>query len=133
MPVAIDGPVGLRMRSQNVRNNSRDQEKVIGLLAKIPAAQGGKKDDWEVPPLAGPDGSCPKFLVDAIWNFQFFWRSKGVAHVVDGVVDPGMTSLRKLNELAAGGGDTPPTPVDPQTLPLDIIVRFTGGKTRRRR
>jgi hypothetical protein len=125
MAVSLDGPVGLRWRVQSVKNARGDQDKVINSLASIPEAQGGKKETWTVPPLSGPDGSCPKFVADAIWDFQTFWKKKGVCHVVDGVVDPGKTTLRKLNELAGGGGgggggtDT--------KLPLDIFVYFRGA------
>ena len=66
--IQIDGPVGLRWRTQNVQNNARDQAKVIKLLKAIPAAQGGKREAWVVSPTPGPDGSCPRPLADAIWR-----------------------------------------------------------------
>lgn len=105
--IDVEGPVGFRFKRQNVRNLSRDQEKILNLLAAIPASQGGKKEAWAVRPLSGPDGSCPQTLSDAIWDFQTFWKHRGVFHTVDGVVDPHRTSIRKLNELAGGGSVTP--------------------------
>jgi hypothetical protein len=97
--VSIDGPVGLRWRSQNVTNNARDQDKIIKLLAGIPEAQGGKKGAWVTPPLSGPDKECPKFVADAIWEFQSFWKAKGVFRIIDGVVDPGMNTIKQMNDL----------------------------------
>ena len=105
--VNIDAPVGIRYRRQNVTNFSRDQEKILNLLAAIPASQGGKKEAWMIRPLSGPDGSCPQFLADAIREFQTFWKAKGALRNVDGVVDPGQRTIRKLNELASGGAIVP--------------------------
>lgn len=107
--VDVSEPVGFRFKRQNVRNKSSDQDIIIDLLIAIPAAQGGKKESWVVRPLAGPDGSCPQHLSDAIWDFQAFWKSKGVFHDIDGVVDPRHHTIRKLNELASGGVITPVT------------------------
>jgi hypothetical protein len=119
MAESIDGPVGLRSRTQNVTNNARDQDKVIKLLAAIPESQGGKRDAWKIPPLSGGDRNCPKFVADAIWEFQTFWKARGVCRIVDGVVDPGKTTIRKLNELASSA---PPQP-KPST---DMIVLIKG-------
>lgn len=99
--VSLDGPVGLRGRVAKVKNSNNDQQKVISLLSDIPFAQGGKKDDWEVPPLAGPDGVCPQILASAIWDFQSWWKLAGLFKNIDGVVDPGGNTLRYLNIFAA--------------------------------
>lgn len=109
---SISGPVGLRHRKQNVTNKAVDQATIIGLLAVIPESQGGKGTAWATPPIAGGDGSCPPALANAIWEFQDFWKKKGVFHNIDGVVDPGMNTLKKLNELS-GGGPPPPSPTPP--------------------
>ena len=98
--VSLDGPVGLRGRIANVRNSNDDQQKVITLLSEIPSVFAGKKDDWEVPPLAGPDGVCPQVLAQAIWDFQSWWKLAGIFHNIDGVVDPGGNTLRYLNFFA---------------------------------
>jgi pimeloyl-ACP methyl ester carboxylesterase len=128
MAVSIDGPVGLRFHRQNVKNNAEDQRKVVKLLAAIPKSQGGKKEEWGTPPLAGPDGTCPKLLVDAIWDFQVFWKKQGLFHNIDAVVDPNMNTLKQLNKLASGGSVDPPNPPnDPTTKAQDIILRFTGA------
>jgi hypothetical protein len=111
MAVSIDGPVGLRWRKQKVKSNTDDQAKIIGLLAGISRSQGGKKEEWPTTPLSGSNGSCPQFLADAIWDFQLFWKNSGVFHNIDGVVDPGMNTLRQLNLLASGS----PAPVVPDT------------------
>jgi hypothetical protein len=117
MAVSIDGPVGGRLQRQNVTNNAKDQAKIIDLLTKIPKAQGGKKEEWPAPPLSGPNGSCPSFVADAIWDFQVFWKSKGAFHNIDGVVDPGMHTLAQLNLLAVGL--VPPVPLPgPSIAPL---------------
>lgn len=99
--VSLSGPVGVRGRIQNTKNSADDQRKVIDLLAAIPSMYGGKKDAWPAPPLAGASGSCPKFLCDAIWDFQSFWKRSGVFHNIDGVVDPDGNTLRQLNALAS--------------------------------
>jgi hypothetical protein len=102
--VTIDGPVGIRFRTQNTRNLSTDQAKIIELLKQIPPEQGGQKGKWTGQLLVGPNGRCPKFLDDAIWEFQAFWKRKGVFHHIDGVVDPLGNTLKKMNELTPGGG-----------------------------
>lgn len=114
--VTIDGPVGLRFRKQNVKNNASDQGKVIQLLAKIPKAQGGKSEEWRVPPLSGPNGNCPQFVSDAIWDFQLFWKGKGHFQHIDGVVDPDKNTLAQLNMLALG--TTPPKPPPGPSTPF---------------
>ena len=98
--IGLAGPVGLRGRIANVRNSNDDQQKVITLLSEIPSVQGGKKDDWEVPPLAGPDGVCPQVLAFAIWDFQSWWKRFGIFKNIDGVVDPGGNTLTYLNFFA---------------------------------
>ncbi|MEJ1157384.1 hypothetical protein [Prosthecomicrobium sp. N25] len=116
-PIALDGPVGLRFRTQNVANTNIDQQRVIYLLASIPSSEGGMGDEWAVQPLAGPDRQCPKHVADAIWKFQSFWKARGVFRHIDGVVDPGMNTLRQMNKLA--GNAVPPGPApnapDPKT------------------
>jgi len=102
----LSGAVGLRNRVQNVANSARDQAKLIRLLAAIPDSQGGKRDSWPTPPLAGADRQCARPLADAIWDFQVFWKKRGRFSVIDGVVDPGKSSLRRMNELVNG----PPEP-----------------------
>ena len=119
--VTLDGPVGLRFRKQNVRNNASDQDKVIKLLAKIPKAQGGKKEEWATVPLTGADGACPSFVSDAIWDFQVFWKNKGHFHNIDGVVDPKMNTLAQMNLLAAGV--TPPAPPPGPHTPFEVPLK----------
>ena len=99
--VSLAGPVGLRGRIANVRNSNDDQQKVIAMLSEIPCAYGGKKEDWDVPPLAGPDGVCPQVLALAIWDFQSLWKSTGLFKNIDGVVDPGGNTLKYLNFFSA--------------------------------
>lgn len=109
MATTIDGPVGLRNRIQQVTNNASDQQSIAKMLGLISASQGGKREAWAVaPPAPGTDRNCSKPLADAIWDFQTFWRGKEQLVVVDGVVDPGKSSLRKMNELADAA---PPLPV----------------------
>lgn len=106
--VTISAPVGVRFRTQNVRNNAADQQKIIALLHRIPGNQGGKREAWPAAPLAGVDGNCPQFLRDAIWDFQAFWKARGTFKNIDGVVDPGGNTLRRLNALT--GSPVPPGP-----------------------
>lgn len=131
MGVDLDGPVGLRARVGNVRNLASDQGKIIGLLASIPEWQGGKQSTWSVPPLAGASGQCPQLLANAIWDFQVYWRQRGVFHIIDGVVDPHGHTLRQLNALASGapapgpppGGLTdPPAAPDAPDYPLKPVI-----------
>ena len=99
--VSLSGPVGRRGRITQVTNNNQDQQNVIDLLAAIPRIHGGMKEHWQVTPLAGPSGSCPQFLADAIWDFQSWWKRIGVFKNIDGVVDPGGNTLKQLNFLAS--------------------------------
>jgi hypothetical protein len=122
MAVVLDGPAGVVRpgswwRTQPVTNYARDQQKIIGLLAAIARSQGGKKEDWPTSPSPGPDGSCPVSLANAIWDFQVFWKSRGLFKNIDGVADPAGNTLRKLNELAPGGGVLPPSPPLPPVPP----------------
>src|SRR5262245_59539672 len=103
MPAKIAGPVGLRNRSQNVSNNAVDKSTVTELLATISKAQGGKSEDWTQRPDVGPSGSCPAEIANAIWEFQSFWKQRGVFHNIDGVVDPNGNTIRHLTKLAAAG------------------------------
>jgi hypothetical protein len=100
-----------------VTNAAVDQVKIITLLAAIPASQGGQRENWVVPPLSGPDGSCPQLLADAIWNFQTLWHNLGVLLVVDGVVDPDKSTLNRLNDLADANA---------VAQAVDAIVKFQG-------
>lgn len=112
--LTITGPVGRRWRQANVRNAAADQATIIRLLASIPAGDGGQLEAWAIPPAAGPDGACPPELAEAIWAFQVHWRDRGVFKVIDGVVDPGMNTLAKLNALAAKRQR--PSPPHPRAL-----------------
>jgi len=95
-------PVGLRNRHTNVTNKHADQVVVIGLLSRIGNACGGKREAWTSPPAAGPDGTCPPALADAIWDFQTEWHHRGLLSAPDGVVDPGGHTLRHLDALLNG-------------------------------
>lgn len=117
----IRGPVGKRHNTQNVTNSAEDQRIVIGLLSSISTEQGGKREAWPAPPLAGPPGQCPSFVVDAIWDFQRFWKTKGVFHNIDGVVDPGGRTLKRLNEIVRGAPPAPPPGPDPSPPRQPII------------
>jgi len=98
----LSHPVGLRHRHTNMTNKNADQVVVIGLLSRIGKKCGGKREDWTPPPEAGPDGTCPSALVDAIWDFQTNWHGRGLLPAPDGVVDPGGHSLRQLDALLNG-------------------------------
>ncbi|MEJ1158224.1 hypothetical protein [Prosthecomicrobium sp. N25] len=104
MVVQIDFPVGLRDRKTPVRNMQADQAKVLGLLAEIPEDKGGFRARWialgPMRPQAGADGAIPRDVAEAIWQFQLFWKNRGVFKVIDGVVDPDGNTLKKMNELA---------------------------------
>lgn len=98
----ISHPVGLRHRTKNVANYQSDQITIIDMISSIWKKCGGKREDWTLRPLAGADGNCPKFLVDAIWDFQTEWHKRGVLRTIDGVVDPDGHTLRHMNALAHG-------------------------------
>lgn len=130
MATTLDGPVGIVKpgswwRKQRVTNWARDQVKIIQLLASVPAAQGGQKESWTVPPLAGADGACPSHLADAIWSFQQYWKSRGEFHNIDGVVDPGGHTVRKLDQLGSGP-KPPPLPVVDFVCGPDVTAEVQG-------
>jgi hypothetical protein len=86
-------------------NTVKDQELVISLLNAIDSAKGGTKEK----PLTGKPihGICSAALYAAIVNFQ----SKQMGLVVDGHIDPGKSTIKRLNLLAGGaapGGGTGP-------------------------
>jgi hypothetical protein len=106
MAVDLVGPVGLRGRRENVLNLGGDQGAVIDLLSAIGLSNGGREEPWSKGsdpwlgrPVPGDDGDCPAALADAIWVFQDHWRARGVFRAIDGVVDPGGNTLKKMNEL----------------------------------
>ena len=113
MAVSIDAPVGLRNRTTNVANLSRDQERILHLLSQIAVMDGGKEEAWPARPLAGADGDCPGLLAAAIWDFQTHWKRKGVFQHIDGVVDPGGRTLEQMNHLISANHDSGPL------LPID--------------
>jgi len=122
----LQGAVGLRWRKQQVKNTQSDQKKVAALLAAIPGASGGKKDQWYAPPLPGPNGQCTPALADAIWSFQQLWKSRGVFQVIDGTVDPGMHTWQTLVKLAKGQAPTPPQPASGEKKLLNSQPRVPG-------
>ncbi len=125
--VSLTGPVGLRNRTEKVRNLSVDQRQIISLLSRIPESNGGRQAAWSSDlPLEELDGNIKKSVADAIFEFQKYWLGRGVT-MADGVVDPTGHTLKQLN-LLADGGSTPVAPVTPKSrLPLDILVRFDGA------
>jgi hypothetical protein len=110
---SISKPVGKRNRTTQVANVVLDQQWILWALASIPPSEGGMKEDWPAPPLAGPPGRCTDDLANAIWKFQCFWKAKGEFHVIDGVVDPGKHTLQKLNYLVGGSAPPGPAPAPP--------------------
>ncbi len=110
---SISGPVGIRNRTQQVANAVVDQAKIIELLSLIDPSDGGKRGVWTPPPLPGQP--CPPQLADAIRVFQELWRARGELRGVDGVVDPGGGTLRKLDALASGRL-VGPSGVDPSLI-----------------
>ena len=134
MTIRLDGAVGMRDAKTNVRNLASDQRKVISLLAAIGDEKGGKRGAWSSPPPAPGDGACSWDLRNAIWDFQTYWKERGVFHNIDGVVDPFGHTLRHKNFLAPAGSAggyqpiypgyqaDPPQPADPDPLPLNPLV-----------
>jgi hypothetical protein len=98
---SIGGPVGIRNRTQQVKNAVADQVAIIGLLSRIAPVDGGQRGLWITPPLPGPAGQCPRPLADAIRSFQEVWRTRGELRSADGVVDPSGGTHRKLDACAA--------------------------------
>jgi hypothetical protein len=108
---ALDGPVGLRWRRERVRNLYDDQNYVIGELQQIPSALGGKQEAWRRgAPSPTANGVCPPDLVEAIYDFQEFWKSQDKLKVADGVCDPRGSTIR-LMELAVIGLAFAPDPL----------------------
>ena len=123
--INLNGPVG-RSNSRKVANSNADQRVVIELLAGISAMDGGKKEAWTAPPMAGPSGQCPPFLADAIWEFQSYWKGKGIFHDIDGVVDPGGNALKHMARLAYRSGGSRVIPIDPPNKGSGLLSTLTG-------
>lgn len=119
MSTNLQGPVGLRNRAANTRNLQDDQATVIQLLASIPDGLGGKQMSWSTAPLSGPSGQCPELLANAIWDFQVFWKKRGVFHNIDGVVDPYGHTLRQMISLSLGKPSGPSSAPDTPSQPAD--------------
>ena len=124
MAVDIAGPVGVVRpgswwRTQKVTNFLEDQKQIKELLEKIPASRGGKKETFPTLAFVFVDGKGDPQLAEAIFDFQQFWKAKGFFQNIDGVVDRGMNTIKKLNELADEKPDV--------GLVADIIIRFQGA------
>ncbi len=108
---ALDGPVGFRWKREKVQNLYDDQNYVIGELQQIPSALGGKQEAWAFgAPSPTANGVCPPDLVDAIFDFQEFWKSQNKLKVADGVCDPRGSTIH-LMELAVMGMAFAPDPL----------------------
>lgn len=104
----MSGPVGIRNRTKNVANLFDDKEFVVGLLAQIDESNGGKLKAWNpVRPAVGIDGTCPKEIADAIWDFQVLWKSQGKFKVIDGVVDPHGHTKQMMEWIILGLANAP--------------------------
>jgi hypothetical protein len=117
MAVDIDNSVGkLANGTRECTNSAKDQEKIIGLLNKIDVGLGGTK---QKPLTAKPvNGICAPGLYVAIINFQ----TKQTGLVVDGHIDPGKSSIKRLNALTGGstpggGGSSPGGTPGDETIP----------------
>jgi hypothetical protein len=126
----ITARVGLLHRRQQVTNHMVDQQTVADLLAHIPQHAGGTLGLW--PPhvlFLGSPGQCTGELGMAIWAFQERWQRTGELRVVDGVVDPGGSTLKALNTVAALHGYRP-APLPDMALPKisfgQRLQRFPG-------
>lgn len=118
----IDGAVGIRWGSSQVRNSARDQNTIIDLLARIKEVDGGMAHLWSFRPLDGGEHQCPKHLHEAILRFQKVWVSKRSLNVADGVVDVGGSSLQLMNKLTLGSLILPPGGVVDDATIVDVIV-----------
>lgn len=116
----VDGAVGIRWRTTQVRNSVRDQNTVIELLARIKQSDAGMAHLWDIRPLAGGDHQCASVVHDAIRLFQTHWVSKKELTSADGVVDQSGPTLRLMNRLAIGAPRA--TGVVDEPVFVDVIV-----------
>lgn len=98
----LQGSVGKARKPRTApANATADQQTILDLLARVPSAEGGKREAWKdgAKPKAGTPPHCNPILADAIWDFQKFWLPKGGVKGDDGVVDKGGSTWNKLLEL----------------------------------
>jgi hypothetical protein len=97
------------------KNNEPDVEEVQTLLDVVPVSAGGANPPIDI------DGWCGNKTQAAILNFQ---RVQKFA-VQDGRVDPGKTTIKRLNELAQGPGTrtVAPPDMDPAQLALQSVMQ----------
>lgn len=97
----------------NGANHDKDVDEVQTLLDVIPVSAGGPEPQIDI------DGWCGKNTNAAILNFQ---RVQNLP-VKDGRVDPGKSTIKRLNELASGPGTrTVALPdMDPAQLALQSV------------
>ncbi len=126
----LSGPVGVRNGTVQVANARGDQGKVIGLLWKIPPADGGQSG-LSTAPAPGRDKVCEPRLAGAILAFQSFWVQRSVLPMADGVVDKAGQTLRKLDSLAARPPPKPAPKPGPQPVPPQPLPGFTDLKVLR--
>jgi hypothetical protein len=109
--------------TRDCHNVPADQLKIIRLLNQISDADGGRRTTPLAESPLNP-GRCASGLHEAILAFQ---RRHHLS--VDGHVDPGQQTLRKLNELATSsrGGAAVPDPVTAVRLNPDYVERRIKG------
>lgn len=101
----------------NGANHEDDVTEIQTLLDVIPAAAGGAEPQIDI------DGWCGKNTNAAILHFQKTQKMP----VLDGRVDPGKSTIKRLNELVQGPGTrtVAPPDLDPAQLALQSIQQST--------
>src|SRR5262249_2795814 len=102
-------------------NNPQDQSAVVGLLNQISQVDGGCK---EAPLAIKPRwGFCSPALHQAILKFRR--KNKGLS--VDGHVDPGGATLRKLNKIDSRGAPPSSSPTTASTPAIRTCTLPSGS------
>jgi hypothetical protein len=114
----ISEPIGAGASSKKghkpIQNLDPDVRAIQTMLRGIPADQGGTPGLEVNGKISGP-GDPTVLAIRKFQQRKFGWQ--------DGVVDPAGVTENTLQAIAGGSDDPKP----PTILPLDIIVRFTGG------
>ncbi len=101
VPIRLEAAVGIRFGRSPMPNTQRDLDKVIDLFDRIPVLNGGSME------IAGVWATDRNAIVAEVTAQIVVFQTANRRPVIDGVIDPGGGTLKRMNELARELGRVP--------------------------